>query len=112
MFFLQTFSQLSLAFLIALLTRKAFIALGVFLFYKIAEKILVGFATWKANDIGRFLPLEISNRLIPVPAFLGRFDEKSYKRNLDLINQHLALTIALIILTWGICFWINKKRDL
>ncbi len=112
MFFLQTFSQLSIAFLIALLTRKAFIALGVLLFYKIAEKILAGFATWKANDIGRFLPFEMSNRLIPVPAFLGRFDEKGYQRNLDLMNQHLALTIGLIILTWAICFWINKKRDL
>lgn len=112
MFFIQTFSQLSVAFLIALLTRKAFIALGFFIFYKIVEKILVGFAEWRANDIGRFLPFEMSNRLIPVPAFLGRFDEKGYKRSMELMNQHLALTIALIILTWVICFWINKKRDL
>jgi ABC-2 type transport system permease protein len=112
LFFLQTFSQLSLAFLIALLTRKAFIALGVFLFYKIAEKILVGIATWKANDIGRFLPFEMSNRLIPVPAFVGKLNAQSYQRNQDLINQHFALTIGLIIITWSICFWINKKRDL
>jgi hypothetical protein len=33
LFFLQTFSQLSIALLIALLVRKAFIALGIFLFY-------------------------------------------------------------------------------
>ena len=112
MFFLQTISQLSIAFFIALLTRKAFLALGIFLFYKIAEKILVGFAAWKANDIGRFLPFEISNRLIPVPAFLGRLDEKGYKRSLELMNQHLILTILLIILTWALCFWINRKRDL
>lgn len=112
LFFLQTFSQLSLAFLVALLTRKAFIALGIFLFYKIAEKILVGIATWKANDIGRFLPFEISNRLIPVPAFVGRLNTESYQRNLDLINQHLALTLILTVITWTVCFWLNKKRDL
>jgi ABC-type transport system involved in multi-copper enzyme maturation permease subunit len=33
LFFLQLFSQLSIALLIALLVRKAFIALGIFLFY-------------------------------------------------------------------------------
>ncbi len=113
LFFLQTFSQLSLAFLIAFLARKAFIALGIFLFYKIIlEKILVGLAAWKANDIGRFLPFEISNRTIPVPAFLGRFDEEGYKRTMDLVPQHIILTILLLVLTWALCFRVNDRRDL
>ena len=112
LFFLQTFSQLSIAFLIAFLFRRAFIALGIFLFYKIAEKILVLIAMFKANDIGRFLPLEISNRLIPAPAFWGKFDQEGYKQSLALINEHIAYTVILLIITWGLCFWINKKRDL
>jgi ABC-2 type transport system permease protein len=113
LFFLQTFSQLSLAFLIAFLTRKAFIALGIFLFYKIIlEKILVGLASWKADDIGRFLPFEISNRIIPVPAFLGRLDEEKYRASLEAVNTHTILTIILLILTWLLCFRLNSRRDL
>lgn len=112
LFFLQTFSQLSIAFLIALITRRAFIALGIFIFYKIAEKIMVAYASRYLNDAGRFLPLEVSNRLIPVPAFVGRLNEESYKRGMALINEHIIYTALLLVITWGICFWINKKRDL
>jgi len=113
LFFLQTFSQLSIAFLIAFLARKAFISLGIFLFYKIIlEKILVALAVWKVDDIGRFLPFEISNRLIPVPAFLGRFREEEYKRSLNAINEHIIYTILVLALTWFVCYKLNKKRYL
>jgi ABC-2 type transport system permease protein len=113
LFFLQTFSQLSIAFLIAFLARKAFIALGIFLFYKlILEKILAALAEWKLNDIGRFLPIEVSNRLIPVPGFLARFNPERYKAAMDAINYHAIYTIILIGLTWAICFRLNEKRDL
>lgn len=112
LFFLQTFSQLSIAFLIAVLCRRAFIALGVFLFYKIVEKILVGLAAWKAKDIGQYLPFEISNRTIPAPAFFGRLDPERYKTALADVNPHIAYTIILVVLTWVLCFWLNKRRDL
>ncbi|HEY0355600.1 MAG TPA: ABC transporter permease [Flavisolibacter sp.] len=112
-FFLQTFSQLSIAFLIAFLTRKAFIALGIFIFYKlILEKLLVGLAEWKLGDIGRFLPFEISNRIIPYPAFIGRFSPDKYQVKLDQVNEHVIYTILLIALTWFLCYKINQKRDL
>jgi ABC-2 type transport system permease protein len=113
LFFLQTFSQLSLAFLIAFLTRKAFIALGIFVFYKIIlEKIMVAYGAYKLNDIGRFLPFEISNRTIPVPAFVGRFGEDKYKAAMNAMTEHVIYTIILIVITWGLCFWLNKRRDL
>lgn len=113
LFFLQTFSQLSIAFLIAFIARKAFISLGIFLFYKmILEKILVALAIWKVDDVGRFLPFETSNRLIPVPAFLGRFREEEYQKSLNAINEHVIYSILLIALTWFLCFRINKRRDL
>ncbi|MFK5126651.1 hypothetical protein, partial [Klebsiella pneumoniae] len=42
LFFIQTFAQLSIAFLLAYLVKKAFMALGIFLFYYlIVENILV-----------------------------------------------------------------------
>lgn len=113
LFALQTFAQLSIAFLIGFLVRKAFIALGIFIFYFIIlENILVGLAKFKFNDIGRFLPLEISDRLIPVPAFIGRFNEKAYKSYLAAINEHIIYTVLLTGLIWFLCFWLNKRRDL
>jgi ABC-2 type transport system permease protein len=113
LFAVQAFSQLSIAFFIAFMARKAFIALGIFLFYFIIlEPVIVGLAKWKANDVGKFMPLEISDRIIPVPAFLGRFDEASYKAALASINQHVVYSIVLAGLVWALCYWLNSKRDL
>jgi len=113
LFALQTFSQLSIAFLVGLLVKKAFLALGIFIFYFFPfEPIMVGLAKWKANDIGRFLPLEISDRLIPVPAFIGRINSEAYDKAVASINEHVIYTILLTTLIWLICFRINSKRDL
>lgn len=113
LFALQTFSQLSIAFLIGFLIRKAFIALGVFLgYYILAENIMVGLSYKYLNDIGRFLPLEMSDRMIPPPAFWGRIDPEVYKKALDHIPQFVILTTLLTSLIWFICYRINNKRDL
>jgi len=113
LFALQTFSQLSLAFLIGFLVRKSFIALSIFIFYYlIVENTAVNILKVKANDLGRFLPLEISDRLIPIPAFLGKFNEESYKASLNAIQSHIWLTLAVTAIIWCSCYWINKKRDL
>ena len=112
LFFLQLFSQLSIALLIALLVRKAFIALGIFLFYYFPlEPILVAFAKKKAYDIGEFLPLEISDRLIPFPRWFLK-DEAEWKAIVAQSNTHIGYTFLLVGITWGLCFWINNKRDL
>lgn len=114
LFLLQTFSQLSIAFLVGFLVRKAFIALGIFIFYfLILENILVGLFKLKVNDIGAYLPFEISDRMIPVPAFLGRLDTpENYQRALDRIPLHTGLTVLLTIIIWGICYRVNNRRDL
>lgn len=115
LFALQTFAQLSLAFLVGLLVRKSFIALAIFLFYSmIAEPIAVSLLKYKflKNDLGRFLPLELSDRMIPPPAFMGRFDEKAYQASLDAVQPHIIYTIILVLLTWGINYLIYKRRDL
>lgn len=116
LFLLQTFAQLSIAFLLGYLIKKAFIALGIFLFYYLViENIAVAWARFKADDIGRFLPFEISDRLIPSPAFFGRFgkDAKAgYERALSLVPEHVIYTILLTIAIWLICYAVHKKRDL
>ena len=113
LFALQSFSQLSIAFMVGLLVRRAFISLAIFVFYfLIAEPIMAGYSRVKLNDIGRFLPLETSDRLLPMPAFMARIDQESYNNALRSVNYHIVYTIILIIITWAFCFWIFNKRDI
>lgn len=112
LFFLQVFSQLSIALLIAFLVRKAFVALGIFLFYYFPlEPVLVKQANDRANGIGEYFPLEISDRLIPYPRWFIR-DDTEWQKLLAQSNSHIVYTLLLLTATWGICFWINAKRDL
>ena len=113
LFGLQTLAQLSFAFLIGFLVRRAFIALGIFVFYYfIVENILVQLLKFKAHDEGRFLPLEISDRIVPPPTFFGRIDKKNYQAALDAVNIHVVYTIIVLLIIWAFCFWMNSKRDL
>ncbi len=112
-FALQTFAQLSIAFFIGFMIRRSFIALSIFVFYYIiVENLIVGYSKVKFKDIGRFMPLEISDRLIPVPAFVGRLDEKAYNASLAAIPTHILLTLLVISVIWGLCYYFNQKRDL
>ncbi len=113
LFGLQVFAQLSFAFLIGLVIRRAFIALGALIFYKIiAENIASAFMDRKLWETGRFLPTESSDRLTPVPQFLGKLNPKEYDLALSLINQQVLITIGYILVFWVLVFIIYKKRDL
>lgn len=112
LFFLQVFSQLSIALLIAFLVRKAFLALGIFLIYFFPiEPILVELGRKYARDAGEFLPLEVADRLIPFPRWFTT-EESKWKALVAQSNVHIFYTLLLLALTWSLCFWINKKRDL
>ncbi|MEN9685627.1 MAG: hypothetical protein RLZZ28_1413, partial [Bacteroidota bacterium] len=79
------------------------------------ENIAETYARFKLDDVGRFLPFEISDRLIPSPAFFSRFgkDAKaSYDHAIGLIPEHVLYTILLTALIWIICYAVHKKRDL
>ncbi|MEO6314442.1 MAG: ABC transporter permease [Chitinophagaceae bacterium] len=114
LFAMQTFSQLSLAFMVGLLVRKSFIALAIFAFYFILfEPIVIEYIRHRfKSNIGDYFPLKISHLLLPKPAFIGRIDEKAYLAALDAVKYHVGYTLAVIVLTWAFCFWINKRRDL
>jgi ABC-2 type transport system permease protein len=113
LFGLQTFAQLSVAFLIGFLVRKAFLALGIFLFYYIIlENLIVGLLKWKNMAAADYMPLEISDKLIPPPGFFRLVDPESYQKSLDAIQLHVFLSIGLTAIIWLICYRVNSKRDL
>lgn len=117
LFALQLFSQLSLAFLMGLLIRKAFIAYGIFIFYGfIIENIFVALFKLKIKffgyDYGHFLPLEISDRLIPVPPSIGKFNEADYRFAMDAITPHIMYSLLFTVFIWLVSFSVFKKRDL
>ena len=120
LFFLQTFAQLTIAFLLGYLIKKAFIALGIFLFYYlIVENIATGYLKVKATkiggDIGRYFPFEISDRMIVAPAFIGRFGKDiktAYEKSLSEVPSQIALSLLLTTAIWAFCFFMHRKKDL
>lgn len=116
MFYLQTFAQLSIAFLLGYLVKKAFIALGIFVFYYlVVENILVAYLKYKKIPITRFLPIEVSDNILVAPAFTGNFGKDSkdaYLLSISLVNEQIILTILYTIIIWLICFKVHSKRDL
>lgn len=112
-FFLQTFSQLSIAFVIGFIVRKSFIALGIFIF---SIAILEPMLTWLSSKydlvIGHFLPFEISDRMIPPPTFIAKMDPKAYDLAMSSTGQYVLYTLIFSILLWFFCYRINAKRDL
>ena len=64
------------------------------------------------NDLGRFLFLEISNRLTPLPTFMSKFGGERYNLLASQFNQHIWLTLLYTLIFWLLSLWIIKKRDL
>ncbi|MCX8018948.1 MAG: ABC transporter permease subunit [Chitinophagaceae bacterium] len=113
LFFLQTFAQLSIAFFIGFLLKKAFLALGVFLFYfLILENIIIGLLRFKQWKIANYLPLEISDRLIPRPGFMYLTNAEEYRKDLDAIPLHVALTLLLTSAIWFYVYRQFNRIDL
>ncbi len=112
-FLLQTFSQLSIAFFIGFLLRNSFISLSVFLAaFLMVEPVLGRILKASGTDIAKFLPFQISNRLIPPPAFWGRLDPAAYLLSMSQAAWHVLYTMVFTTGLWIFCFWKNSKRDL
>ena len=118
LFLLQSFAQLSIAFLLGFLIKRAFIALGIFVFYYLViENILSSYFKYKLHldTLARLLPFKISDRMIVPPAFVGHWgkDAKAgYEEALNAVTTQVLLTIALTAIIWFICYTVQKKRDL
>lgn len=115
LFLLQSFAQLSIAFLLGFVIKRSFIALGIFLFYSVlVEPLTVQYLTYGAKlpKLATFFPLEISDKLIPPAAFMGKFNEESYKQSIVDINYHVLYTIVLTTAIWWLCYKLYSKKDL
>ena len=115
LFLLQTFAQLSIAFLLGFVIKRSFIALGIFLFYSVlVEPLAVGYISnaKEKKKVTSFFPLEISDKLVPPAAFIGKFNEETYNQNIKDINIHIAYTCILTAGIWWLCYSLYKKRDL
>lgn len=116
LFYFQTFAQLSIAFILGYFIKKAFMALGIFLFYYlIVENILVGYLTVKNIPIARFLPFEVSDKILVSPAFVGNFgaDAKTkYEAALQIVPEQILFTLIMTTLIWGVCYKVHQKRDI
>jgi len=114
LFALQTFSQLTIAFVLGFFVRKAFLAMGIFLFYSlVVENIAVGYLSYKEIPLAAYFPLEISDRIIPRPAFFSKIiDAEGYQRSLNDIPKFIVLSLLLTSFLWFICYRTNNRRDL
>jgi hypothetical protein len=84
-------------------------------YYMVIENILVELARKKLNDWGRFLPFEVSDRMIPAPGFFSRMStdmKKSYELTLEKIPEHTFFTLFITVAIWLICFRIFSRKDL
>jgi len=67
-YFMEALSYSLIAFLIAMLIKRAGLSIGVFFIYMLIEQIIVGFGRGKFKYQGvNYLPEEVTDRLIPVP---------------------------------------------
>ncbi|MCU0321287.1 MAG: ABC transporter permease [Chitinophagaceae bacterium] len=115
LFLFQTFAQLSIAFLLGFLIKRSFIALGIFLFYSVlVEPLTLQYLIYGAKlpKLASFFPLEISDKLIPPAAFMGKFNEVAYNQSIKDINMHIVYTGLLTAGIWWLCYRLYNKRDL
>ena len=103
-FFVQALSYSSVALLFSLLFKRSGIAIGVFFLYiSFIENMLSGLLNKYANNIGRYLPLETTDNLIPFPFLrniVGQF--------LPTYNVPLLLTMSAVYL--ALYYFISIKK--
>jgi ABC-2 type transport system permease protein len=112
-FLLQTFAQLSLAFALGYAFKRSFIALGFFLFWSVFLEFVIGMLLKRVHaDLPRFLPFEMSDRIVPLPAFFSRLNPDAYALAMDQIGQQALITGVFVVLLWYGLFQWNKTRNL
>jgi hypothetical protein len=103
-FFIQALSYTMASVLIAVLVRRGGLAIGIyFLYVVVLENVLKILMNHYLNDTGRFLPLQSTDELIPVPIF-----ENIQRRLVTPPNYPVLLTAAAIYFILYL-FSINRK---
>jgi ABC-2 type transport system permease protein len=105
-YFLEAFSYIMVALLIAVLVKRGGLAIGIFFLYAlILEELLVQFLNHYANYAGRYLPLQTTDLLTPFPT-IQRMSSKLVAPP----NIAVVLTLALVYLA-GYIFLIKRKFE-
>lgn len=113
-FAILLFTQLSIAFVVALWIKRSVLAVTIFIAYMlIAEPLLIWFLKKNGLDsIVPFLPLEVSDRLILPPEVFKFFSPEEYKKRTDAIQEQIFYTMLESTLLWVFTFWRFEKKDL
>lgn len=116
LFGLITFNQLTIAFLFGFLFKRALLSLGFFMFYFIfPENILIQLSRWRwhTGNWHHYLPLEVSDRMIPPPPYLAQItNANEYQSMLNNIPLHVIISLSYTAIIWLFCFWWLRRRDL
>lgn len=104
-YFIQALSYLTIAFLLALLIKRAGLAIAAFLGYLLGEQIIVGITKNIYHlDIGNYLPEEVTDSLIPQPYARKMFQTPAQIASWEHhIPIYLVLALVYLILYCVIC---------
>ena len=112
-FFMEALSYIMFSFLLSVLIKRAGLVMGLFFLYSmIGEQIIVVVLQRYAEDAGRFLPLETSDRLILNPfsrIYMVPKEIEAWKAKLPL---YITVTIGYFIAYCALCIWYFRKKDL
>ncbi len=104
-FFLQALSYCWLAVFFSLLFKRSGISIGVFFLYTIVlENVLVQALNHYANGSGKYLPIQSSDELLPLP-FLEKVQQQISPNE---VNTTLQLALVLVYL--AAYFFFSKRK--
>jgi ABC-type transport system involved in multi-copper enzyme maturation permease subunit len=104
-FFLQALSYCWLAIFFSLLFKRSGISIGVFFLYTIVlENVLVQALNYYVDGAGKYLPIQSSDELLPLP-FLEKIQQQISKSE---VNTTLQLALVLVYL--AAYFFFGKRK--
>jgi ABC-2 type transport system permease protein len=113
-YFVQCLSYSTIAFLLALLIRRAGLSIGAFLIYMLGEQIIVGiFRNVYKETAVNYLPEEVTDQLIPQP-YLKKLtqtaaDAADWEHHLPI---YLLIALLYLIIYYVVTTWRFTKSDL
>jgi len=101
-YFVQMISYSMIAFLLAMLIKRAGLAIGAFLMYKLVEKIVVGISQggYKSHVMD-YLPEEVTNLLVPQSYIKGITDPAKWEHQLPVYLLIAAVYLIIYCLVTG-----------
>lgn len=104
-FFLQALSYCWLAVLVSLLFKRSGISIGVFFLYTVVlENVLYHILNYYLDGAGRFLLIQSSDELLPLP-FLEKIQEEISSTEIN-----TTLQLGLVVTYLAVFFFLSKRK--